>query len=338
MTFDWIDFLERHGIEYVTSGPSVVKGNVAVRCPLCGAADPSHHLGISLSGKGWGCWRDASHRGKSDAQLVRLLIGCSRDEAIAIVGDMPRAVSDIESRVSQLLKPAQFVNEGRKLQLPKEFKKIDESFSARLYVQYLQNRKFSKTRILRMSEDFGLRFCNKAAFSGRIIFPVYVEGELVTWTGRSIFPNATLRYMSLTADKERARELGVLPALGMINQYLLWYDDLFATDSDTIVIVEGPFDALRVRVLGEKFGITSTCFFTSEPSRRQVDLLHEVLPKFPKRYVLLDRGADVKAMRVRRLFSEAFTSIDVTMLRLPKHVKDPGDLTKQEFRSLFGIV
>ncbi len=41
MSFDWVDFLERHGIEYVTSSPNIGRGEVGVKCPYCGPGDPS---------------------------------------------------------------------------------------------------------------------------------------------------------------------------------------------------------------------------------------------------------------------------------------------------------
>ena len=50
--FDWISFLDKHGIEYSTRGPSTSRGNVYVHCSFCGQADQGKHLGISLEGKG----------------------------------------------------------------------------------------------------------------------------------------------------------------------------------------------------------------------------------------------------------------------------------------------
>ena len=71
--FDWVEFLQKHNIEYVTQGSNVAHGNVNIKCPMCGPRDPSHHMGIAIDGAGWSCWRNPQHRGRSPVYLVALL-------------------------------------------------------------------------------------------------------------------------------------------------------------------------------------------------------------------------------------------------------------------------
>lgn len=333
---DWIAFLDRYGVEYVTSGPNVSRGNINIHCPMCGDGDPSHHLGISLEGAGWGCWRDPDHRGKSAAKLIRILINCSWDQAYRIAGERLRASSDLQSRVEMLRKKEQQDSTNlRSLKLPDTFLPFRDIYSFKLYRSYLRARRYTEKQINRMTDVYGLRYCTKGGFKGRIIFPVYHENELMTWTGRTIYPSEELRYKTLTTEEDRAKILGLLPALGNIKDYLLWYDDLLSDDCETIVIVEGPFDALRVRVLGERFGVTATCFFTSAPSARQVELLHIVLRKYKRGVLLLDQGTLSKSTRISREFRHQFSGAGVEIMTLPKGVKDPGDLTKNQFTKLF---
>lgn len=336
-SFDWIGFLERHGIEYVIVGPNVQKNNVNIHCPWCGAGDPSHHLGISLVGPWWGCWRNPEHRGKSAARLVQALLGCSLSEAHSLVGEAASLPSDILGAVEALVLGAAdatstFDKPG--LSLPKSFLPIKDTASAKFYWRYLKERDYSDKQIRSLTKEFGIRYCRSGPFSGRIIFPVFYDGKLMTWTGRTIFPGESLRYKTLTVDADRASVLGLEPAAGNISEFLLWYDDLLADDNDTIFIVEGPFDALRVRILGRKLGITATCFFTSAPSQMQMGLFHALLPKYKRRFLLLDEGTVDKAMKIKSAFGGAASGIGVSVLLLPRGIKDPGELDKESFAEL----
>ncbi|KKM00724.1 hypothetical protein LCGC14_1801600, partial [marine sediment metagenome] len=74
-------------IEYATTGSNVAKGNVNVKCPMCGMADKSEHMGIKLSNGIWGCWRNKAHRGSNLAYLLQSLLEISYTEAKRLVGD-----------------------------------------------------------------------------------------------------------------------------------------------------------------------------------------------------------------------------------------------------------
>lgn len=335
MSFDWIRFFRQHSIEFVESGPNVAKGNVNIHCPFCGTTDPSHHMGISLSGAGWGCWRDSQHRGKSPKRLVMALINCSASAAADIVGS-DKSVMPVDS-MAQVCSRLTFAStpfaaeRTRQLKLLPEFKKFRDVTSFRPYLKYLLRRGFSDHDIFRMSDRYHLRYCTTGAFGGRIIFLVHDEvSNLVSWTGRSVSKDAFIRYKSLPYKDEVAKSQGVPLALGPISDYLLWHDDLLSSHAETILLVEGPFDALKVRVLGEAHGVMATCFFTQLPSTRQVDLFHGVLPRFKRKLLVLDRGTTSITMR---LVSQ-LRALNVQPLYLPESVKDPGDLNEAEFLRL----
>src|SRR6185437_6997309 len=84
--FDWERFFDIRGIPYVTSGHNARRGVIGVACPMCGD-DPSHHMGVSVSGTDWWhCWRDENnHRGKSPHRLIMAFLGCSYEEASALL-------------------------------------------------------------------------------------------------------------------------------------------------------------------------------------------------------------------------------------------------------------
>jgi len=98
------------------------------------------------------------------------------------------------------------------------------------------------------------------------------------------------------------------------------------TNCDTIYLCEGPFDALKVHALGQVHGICATCFFTAAPTNRQIDLLHEILPKFRYRYLLLDRGTLPSALRIVSILQ----GLEVKAIQLPEHLKDPGEIVSTQ--------
>lgn len=323
---NWQAFLDARRIRYATTGPNVARDHIAIQCPWCGAADPSEHLGISLRGRGWACWRNKAHRGKSNAFLITALIGCSMEEAHRIAGTGSVHVpDDFMGRMEGLLRPpGPAASRPFSLYLRDEFKSFDTALPSRkLYVDYLIRRGFSESEIRQFTERYGVHYCTRGVYRNRVIFPVYYHDELVTWTGRSIFPDERLRYKTLSPDHAIAGTEGYLPALSQITNYLLWYDDLMDDPcDDTIYICEGPFDALKVRVLGRPDGVTATCLFTSNISEQQIGLLHNLLPKYKHRYLLLDPEAFANALHIR----SALAALDVQVAKLKPGVSDPGDL------------
>ena len=331
MAFDWLSFFSRNRVAYVTSGPNVSKGRVACRCPWCGAADPSHHMSISLEGKGWRCWRNNQHRGGDPTRLVAALIHCSTEQAHVIVHgaasvDLP---GDLLSRVRGALAPPAAQASVVKLLLPKEFLPFKDLPSARPFASYLRARGFNYRDIERLTIDYGVRYCTRGPFASRIIFPVYFQEQLVTWTGRTVSHRDHLRYKALSIEADEIR--GTPAAVGSIFSYLLWYDQLALWTRDTLVICEGPFDALRVNVLGRRHGIAATCFFTSRPSHQQVGLFHELVPKFRRCVLLLDSDM---AMKVHGLGWE-LSSLKIDVVKLPAGIKDPGELRAEHVPQIF---
>jgi hypothetical protein len=287
-------------------------------------------MSVNLAGEGWKCWRKDEHRGKSPVYLVQALLGTTLERARSIVGDavfIPEG--DFMQAVMSRMEPP-VVTTRKPLKMPDEFKPIIDVPSARHTINYLTgpSRQFTLKQTMNMTKNYDLRYATRGPFKGRVIFPIRYRGDLVTWTGRSIYANEALRYKTLSADAELEEH----PAVGPVNDYLLFYDDLVDNydGSDTIVLCEGPFDALKVRVLGRRHGIRATCFFTASPSTRQIDLLHDVLRQYRYRYLLLDRGTLSTAMKVLGSLS----ALRMKALTLPDDVKDPGLLTEKRLLNL----
>lgn len=333
MAIDWPEFLDEHGISYSTSSRYVTRGNIGVPCPFC-TEDDGFHLGISLTGKGWRCWRDARHKGRGPVRLISALLGVSYERAREMVGLGQSIPADFLGKLQALLGPREGAARSASragLAFPKEFREFQSKPSAKPYERYLRERGFDNSMITHLSHDYGMSYCVEGSYRGRVIFPVYEDGLLKSWTGRSITDNP-LRYKTLSADPEKAKREGYEPAIAAINQYLLFQDRINEGDCETICVVEGPMDAAKVITLGERHGILSTCFFTQMPTDQQIGLLHEVLPKYQHRYLMLDRGTLAKALFIQAQLA----SLRLSIISLPPGLKDPGEIsTEAELFSLF---
>lgn len=327
MAFDWETFLTSYGVPYVTRGPNVSRGHVSVKCPFCGNDDPSQHLTISLAGNGWYCYRNRDHRGKNPARLIQHLINVTSEQARAIAGQSILIPDDFMGAVLGKLAPPEVpLNKG--IKLPREFKPLDPSrHSAKRFVRYLEDRGFSEYEIERMHDRHGLCYATQGSFRGRIIFPIWKDGKLQTYTGRTVYPDVDLRYKTLSQDPEKEES----PATGPISDFLLWHDDI-ADGGECLVLVEGPFDALKVRTLGRAYGVRATCCFTAQPSPMQIEALHDIAPRYKRRVLLLDRGTLATTLRTE----SGLAGLGFRSVFLPERYKDPGEL--QRPRDLMGVL
>jgi hypothetical protein len=285
-------------------------------------------MGISLDGKGWGCWRRSDHRGRNPARLVQALIGCSHEQALRIVGYTSALIpDDFMAQVTAALSPPPETAPRGMLSLPDEFRPIKKLPSARPYITYLERRGYDDP--VKLSTAYDLRYCTRGAYHGRIIFLIYHGGELVSWSGRSIYPTEEQRYKVLSTKSERAAVEGYGVARGASTHFLLFYDQLIKSSADTLYICEGPFDALRLMVLGRGRAV-ATCLFTNSPTTEQVDLLYDLVPRFENRYLLLDRDMFFMSVKV----SSELSGLGLVPVLLPEGVKDPGELTATQFAAM----
>jgi len=309
----WLDIFRLYHVDFAEGGRNVSKGHVAVHCPFCGTADESHHMSVSLRHGGWRCWRNAAHKGRDPARLLAALIRCSPAQAQQILGpDFVVLPDDYLASIRGKLFP-KVIEPPPVYEMPTEFRPLVREPRARRFIDYLRERGFVES--VDVLGLYGLRYCTIGPWEDRIIFPVYRKGKLAAWTGRSIRSDANLRYKTE----------------GPIGDHLLWQDQLQRqTKANTIVLCEGPFDALKVRYLGRGLGITATCWFTAMPNRTQADRLHELLGAFPRRFLILDRGAEAKAIKLAGELRE----LSVRRLVLPRAYKDPGELDKEALEAL----
>jgi hypothetical protein len=148
-------------------------------------------------------------------------------------------------------------------------------------------------------------------FGYRIIFPIYFEGELVTWTGR-VISQSMIRYKSLSVEKSIHRITDIL-----------FNDSSIFCGGDVLVITEGPFDAIKVDFYGERYGVKATCLFGMNVSSSQRQILSELAERFDKFVLLLDSKEIVNTLSIKR----SLPFLNLKIGRLPNDIEDPGDLT-----------
>lgn len=319
---DWLGFLQTNNIHYATSGPNVAKNHVCIHCIWCGSSDEGQHLSISLTGQGFRCWRQPRHAGRNPAKLIQALLNCSWDQAEQLAGQAKTLPNDFLNKVKASIIKSDISPRVAYPKIPLEFKPLSPKPSCRPFVDYLRRRSFTDQNIFEDTVDYDIYYAKQGNYRGRIVFTIWHEGKLCGWTGRTVYDQEQLRYKTLTSDAEKAKDNGEIAAPNPVSYYLLFSDLIQERDADTLVLVEGPFDAWRVNLLGESIGAAATCFFTSTLSREQLNLLHALRPKFKKCVLLLDQNTFTKAARIK----SDMAALDISVKRLPATIKDPGEI------------
>jgi len=324
--FDWLALLRERGINYVDRGPNVKRGELNIRCPWCGSADPSHHLGLNLETGWYACWRNSSHRGKSPVRLLMQLLRASYGEAreIAGLGDDYVDPEGFDAVAARLL--GRMRGEVKKaperplyLELPREFLIIDGSVGTRRFWNYLYDRGFASRDIELLCQTYCLRACRTGRFGGRVIFPFLVGGHVVTWTGRAIGPS-TARYLDLSLDESVAGP-----------KHTLYNHDSAAQGGRVLVLQEGPVDAVKVDFYGREFGVRSVGLSTNTVSDDQSYLLQELADGFDRVLVMMDQATPlgiIDSMRMRQRLS--FIGDRMEIAQVPFGAKDGGALTPEQ--------
>lgn len=329
MAFDWQEFLTSRGIEHTDTGPSTARGNLYVHCPYCGAADRGMHMGVSLHGRGWGCWKETRHRGRNPTKLVQALLRCSWAEAERITGAKHTAPTQegFAARIRSAMGQKEAEPEPEGVEFPKEFRKLSAELPHYRYM--IRERKFTADEVERLIRKFHLKACMFGSWrwSWRIIIPVYdFQGELMTWSGRAV-GEASLRYQTHSTDPEKCDE-GHTPARKSITDCFLNAKQV-ARGGRFLVLSEGPFDCMRLWLHSQEFGAVPTCFFGKAISRSQIDLLAQVRNSYDEIFLLLDEDARLSSLRM----SSDLRALKVKHFPL-QNKKDPGEMKRSEVTDL----
>lgn len=273
-SYDILSFLDDRDIEYQTSGKNVSKGWANISCIFCG--ENSNHLGISSTG-GFHCW--VCGKDGSFPELVMEIDQCSFYSAIKILE--PYKLDFVEEK-----------EEPKPTVSHIEFPKGMEPLTG-LHRKYLIYRGFDPDELVK---EYDLRACLHLGgdFAYRIIIPVVVNEQIVTFTSRDITNRLTKKqskYKHLSNDKS------ILPIK----------DCLYNIDSvkDKCIIVEGVSDVWRI-------GAGSVALFGTEYTIRQLKLLFD--KEIKEAYVMFDSDATKKAYRLGNILSTFVPKVELLVV------------------------
>lgn len=312
---DWVRFLDENNIHFVSRGPNTKRGEVSIQCPMCGSDDPSEHLGINLTSDNWGCHRDANHRGKASYALIKAILGCSRQQAEVIVKQYSHSDPDtLEAALASLednRTDFELAEQTRNQELGPQFADFSEIRPrgvTKRFFQYLSGRGYDDAASV--IARYNLKCALTGRYKDRIIIPVRHGGELMGWTSRAIANTIEAPRYLASSDKVKTTVLN--------------YDAL-KYGGQRLIIVEGPFDAIKVD--NHNFTITrdaevefrATCTFGTSPTISQLAVLRALVKGFDEAWVLFDRGADQQG-------SELAEWVGAKQAFLPVAFEDPGEL------------
>lgn len=279
------EFLNRFNFEsYIESKFSDVTetstpDRIRVICPFCD--DKSSHLYVLISAGLVYCQR-CKYNPKSPVKFISDLEGIPIKSVLRIAEDnvgFYREQDSVSDVVAKL-----FNDESNEKEFSYEKISLDDSFvpvfesvgipaidrRIRDAREYLINREITEEDIL----AFDIRFCYEGKYSGRVIVPCMYNGDFVSFVGRDIFGVSDRKYLNPIGNKQ--------------SDFLF---NLDSVDSNTVVLTEGVFDAIKTNSI-----YPSVASFGKSLSRRQIDLLN----RFKKVIFYWDRDAYPQAERYAR--------------------------------------
>lgn len=294
MTVNWRPLLDELRVEWADRGANCSQGNVNICCPFCGD-DPSFHLAISESKDAFYCYRNPKHGGTN---LTRLLVRLGVDYA-----DVPDLLNSHNSDVTIAPRPRK-----EPTLLAKQWARFSPASESRDCLRYLQDRGF-RTPIA-TCRQYDLRFAREGKWARRLLLPVRLNDEVLTWTGRALDGRLSPKYLTDPID----RPMVYLPR----------------SVRDTLIIVEGPLDALKIAAASDALPVSSLALLGKGMAPAKLELIAELAKA--ARHVCVALDADVLISDVYALIYELQAMINrtITRLPLPDWVKDPGDLSADD--------
>jgi DNA primase len=176
--------------------------------------------------------------------------------------------------------------------------------------RYLKNRKFNPKELEALWNLQGIGVAARLAW--RLFIPITLDGQVVSWSTRSLSDDHEGRYITASPNEE-----------AVDHKSLLYGEDLVR--GNAIIIVEGPTDAWRigpgsVATLGTgysraqvkrmtSYAVRAICFDSEPAAQRRAGRLADLLEPFPGETVVVELDAEdpgKASPREVRLLRKAF--------------------------------
>lgn len=292
---DFVKLFKDYKVDYNTR---VNKGWCNITCPHC--EDKTYNGGFNNIDGHYHCWKCGGHDMKKTLQLV---LGIPSNEIKSVL-------SEYEGRNGVLQELNKKTAKAKHIELPSDCFTPAER-------KYLLSRNFSP-RFLH--EKYGVVGGGIAGdWKYRIIIPLYYNGVLVSWTGRSILDKQTLK------DKKipRYKNLSIEKSCVSPKECLFNIDNC---RGKTAVLTEGAFDVIR---LGGETASDFFCSFGTELTQAQVKIIAE---RFDKVFIMFDNELEAQAKARKFGMQIASIGVDVEVVDAYSEFNknDGGELSDDE--------
>lgn len=273
---------------------NVSRNNISIRCPWCGN-DAGFHLSVNEESGKYRCWRNTWHRGNSFRELL-YKIGHSREAVNTALRDNYEIASVVVAHA-----PATVAMDI----LWDRFHGITELGDEGCvpHIQYLESRGIPFAAVV--AREYDLRYARTGRWAQRVLFPMAIDGHINGWTGR-------LLQVRGSAPKYIVSENTPNPL------YLL-----DKCRGPSAIIVEGPFDALKLNVAMFPPDRVGAFSLAGKLSPGKADLIRKFSPQ--KLWLCLDSDTSLSEQKQSAALLRQLGK-DVSIIRLPAPYKDVGEM------------
>lgn len=271
MAVDWRRLFDGLGVTWTDKGRNARRGNVSIQCPFCGDEDPSQHMLVSESNRGWYCLRNPQrHRGRDYIPLMqRLLPEQGRRQVIALLNQY-NTLEAVAEYKSVRAEPSE---------IEAKWSRFRPAYDSQRCVDYLGKRGFPEPETV--CRQYDLRYAPVGQWAMRLLIPITdAAGTVVSWTGRAMRDDLTLRYDMPPTGNDALYVPGPMKAVGLV--------------------VEGPMDALKAAVAANRLPIAPVAVLGLGFNEARARQLSTLSLQCHSMYLCLDASVDPVASNLRR--------------------------------------
>lgn len=272
---------------------------VNCNCPFCDTKETSFNLGFNPAGNYYHCWKSKHNYPLQEVLSILLNI------PIASVNEVLKDYAGVGEVIPEKKK-----SKIKYLELP------TDSFTP-AERKYLKSRGFSPKYLNEKYNIVGGGISGDWKF--RIIIPVYFNGKLMSWTGRSILSKEKLKQLEIP----RYKNLAIEKSVKNIKELFFNLDNCKGKE---VVLTEGAFDVLR-------FDGNAICSMGTELTEGQVSLLAE---RFEKVFILFDNEpeAQEKARKFGLQLSSIGLEVEIVDAFGDFEKNDMGECSREEINQI----
>lgn len=282
-----LDILREYDIPYKTVGQHrhATSKYIQIDCPFCSPNTSRFRMGLSSSHAV--CWRCGYHRlGDTLSTVLEIHVSL-------VMGILNRINNSLDASFSKSY------HTNKSVKFPSGFKELGIP-----HKKYLQKRGFDPNKL---EKFWKLKAYYHQGLPWRILIPIHYQGEVVSWTSRSI-GKFGVKYLSANSNQEKINHKNLL----------------FGEDHclHVVIICEGPFDVFKV-------GPGAVALFGLGWSQEQL----QKLSQFPVRVICFDNEikAQNKAERLKNYLGNLEGETYSVKL---ESGNDPGDADPEEIEKL----